>query len=45
MLCAFAALVTATMGFGNPPTMEEALDYAKAVVLFNRVVKDGNIHA
>src|SRR3954465_869205 len=45
MFGVLVALVTATIGFGSPPTMEQALDYANSVVLLKRVVKDNKIHA
>lgn len=45
MLCAFAALMMAAVGFGMPPTPQQALEHAKAVVLVRRVVKDNQIHA
>jgi hypothetical protein len=42
--CAFAALVMATIGFGEPPTPNQALEYAKSVVLVKRVVQENQVH-
>lgn len=43
--CAAIALVMAAASFGRAPSPEEALDYAKSVVLVKRVVKDKQVHA
>jgi hypothetical protein len=44
-LCTLAVLVVSTIGFGRPPTPQEALEYAKSVVLVKRVLKDNKIHS
>lgn len=40
-----AALVITTIGFGSPPTPQQALEYAKSVVLVKRVVQDNHIRS
>jgi hypothetical protein len=45
IVCALAALVTTIVMRGAPPTPEEALEYAKTVVLVRRVLKDNLIHS
>jgi hypothetical protein len=42
---ALAALAMATVLFGKPPTPQQALEYAKSVVLVKRVVQDNQIRA
>lgn len=45
MFSAIAALLITTIGFGSQPTQQQALDYAKSVVLVKRVVQGDHIHA
>lgn len=45
MFCVLVALAAATVGFGHAPTPQQALDYAKSVVLVRRVVKDGQVYS
>jgi len=45
IFCTVAALVSATIGFGDPPTPEQALEYARSVVLVKRVVQGNQIHS
>jgi len=45
VVCALAALVIVSIGFGGPPMPQQAFDYAKSVVLVKRVVEDNQIHS
>jgi hypothetical protein len=45
VFCTLTVLVTATIGFCAPPTPQQALEYAKSVVLVQRVVRDNQIRS